>query len=474
MQQRMTEKYNKLLSIGLIFILSAFGYRSKAQNLIVNGSMTCGVVRSDTVAPGWYKYGDQSPGLNTPDINDSAGIAHCSPGWAWCCGTPVASPDGGTWQNVWDFEEFAQTVSGLTIGKIYYFRYYWASQGIANSAGLSPGQQAGEYASQPYPPNVTIIGADGYSNPSSGKLFEWSTYSGSLVATSNSITIICSQGRFDGYIAYDGFYLGAKKPDNFLEVNAPDSVTLCGIDSLGDARFSVQFVDSVSYQWQSGLGYSWNDISDGDGVSGSHTNTLLLSNVTPALNKMQYRCQVTSTCCTALSAPALLVVAPLPNPVLKINADEPDICASASITITADSGYNNYLWNNNSNNLSLTVNEPGIYWVEVTDSNNCRGRDSISILPCENVFFPNAFTPNNDGLNDVFKPTIYGALANYKLNIYNRFGQLIFQTSDPTKGWNGTLSGVSQPGDVYVWVCHYRWLSGKKPDEKSGTVVLIR
>lgn len=473
MKQQFIERYYKLHRIVLIFIFSFFGYIAAAQNLIVNGSMNCGIVRSDTVAPGWYKYPGQPDYINTPDINDSAGILHTDPGWEWCCGTPVASPDGGTWQNVWNFDKFAQTVSGLTVGKIYYFRYYFASQGISNTVGLPPGQHPGwEYASQPYPPNVTIIGATGYANPSSGKLFEWSTYSGSLVATSNSITIACTQGRFDGYIAYDGFYLSEKKPDNFLEVTAPDSVTICG---TGDASFSVQSAPGVSYQWQSGLGYTWDNMSDGSGVSGSNSNTLSVQNVTAASNNMQYRCLVTSSCCTALSAPALLMVAPLPNPVLKINTDAPDICGStSSIIITTDSGYNNYVWNNNSNNLSLTVNQPGVYWVEVTDSNNCKGRDSINILPCENVFFPNAFTPNNDGLNDVFKPTVFGTLADYRLNVYNRFGQLIFQTSDVTRGWDGTLSGVRQPGDVYAWVCQYRWLSGKKMDEKSGTVVLIR
>jgi gliding motility-associated-like protein len=425
--------------------------------------MNCGIVRSDTVAAGWYKYGNEQPYLNTPDINHDSGIVHCSPGWVWWGGTPVASPDGGTWQNVWRIENFAQTIYGLTIGKIYYFRYYYASQGISS---YPPGG-----ALQPYAPDVTIIGATGYSNPSSGKLFEWNNYSGSLVATSDSITIICSEGKWDGYIAYDGFYLGANKPDNFLEVTAPDSVTICG---TGDASFTVQSAAGLRYQWQSGTGFTWDDVSDGGGVSGSQTNTLLVQNVSTDLNNTQYRCRVTSSCCTGLSAPALLVVAPPPNPVLKINADVPDICGSTSVTITTDSGYKNYLWNNNSNNPSLTVNEPGVYWVEVTDSNNCKGRDSMNILPCEKVFFPNAFTPNNDGINDVFIPTIFGAVANYKLNIYNRFGQLIFQTSDPARGWNGTRSGVRQPGDVYVWICLYRWLSGKKTDEKSGTVVLIR
>ncbi len=463
MKQRLTERYNKLLRTGLIFILSVFGYRSAAQNLIVNGSMNSNIVRSDTVAPGWYKYPDQPSYLNTPDINDSAGILHCSPGWVWWGGTPVASPDGGTWQNVWRVEKFAQTISGLTIGTIYYFRYYYASQGISTgppSAG----------ALFPYAPDVTIIGATGYSNPSSGKLFEWYTYSGSLVATSDSIVIICSEGRFDGYIAYDGFYLGTNQPDNFLEVKTPDSVTLCG---RGDASFSVQSAAGVSYQWQSGLGYTWDDVSDGDGVSGANTNTLLVPNVTAALNKTQYRCRVTSSCCTALSTPALLLVAPLPKPALKINTDVSDICGSTSIILTTDSFYRDYLWNDNSKNQNLQVTHPGTYWIEVTDSNNCKGRDSIDILPCEKFAAPNAFTPNGDGINDVFKPTVYGNVANYTLTIYNRWGQMIFKSRDPGKGWDGTMSGVPQPDNTYVWNCLFQLL-GNKPDHKSGTVILIR
>jgi gliding motility-associated-like protein len=463
LKQRLPEQYNKLLRTGLICILSFFGYRSAAQNLIVNGSMTCGIVRSDTVAPGWYKYGDEQPNLNTPDINHDSGIVHCSPGWVWWGGTPVASPDGGTWQNVWRIENFAQTVYGLTIGTRYYFRYYYASQGI------STGPPSGG-ALFPYAPDVTVIGATGYSNPSAGKLFEWNTYSGSLVATSDSIVIICSEGMYDGYIAYDGFYLGTNQPDNFLEVTAPDSVTLCG---AGDASFSVQSAPGVSYQWQSGLGYTWDDVSDGGGVSGSKTNTLLVPNVTAALNNTQYRCLVTSSCCTAVSAPALLLVAPFPDPVLKTNVDVHDICGLASIVISTDSFYRDYLWNDNSKKQNLQVIHPGIYWVEVTDSNNCIGKDSIQIYSCEKIVAPNAFTPNGDGINDLFKPTVYGTVVNYTLTIYNRWGQMIFKSRDPGKGWDGTMSGVPQPDDTYIWNCLFQLL-GNKPDHKSGTVILIR
>jgi gliding motility-associated-like protein len=472
LKQQLTEIYNSLpIRIGLVLILIAIGYPSAAQNLIINGSMDCGVVRSDTVAPGWYKYPNQPLVNNTPDINSDSGIAHIDPGWEWCCGTPVASPDGGTWQNVWRVENFAQTIYGLTVGTTYYFRYYYASQGISNSVGLPSGYDTGDVARLPYPPDVTIIGAMGYANPSASKLFEWNTYSGSLVATSDSITIICSEGKYEGYIAYDGFYLGTNQPDNFLDVSSPDSVILC---NSGNASFTVQSATGITYQWQSGHGYIWENVNDGGGVTGAHTNTLSVSNVTSALNQTQYRCLVTSSCCNAASAPALLTVAPLPKPALKISTDEPDICGSTtSIIIYTDSFYRDYLWNDNSKNQSILATQPNIYWVQVTDSNNCMGRDSIQILPCEKMVVPNAFTPNGDGINDVFKPAFYGNVVNYSLTIYNRWGQMIFKSNDPGKGWDGTTSGVSAPDDTYVWNCQFQ-LQGYKPDHKDGTVVLFR
>jgi gliding motility-associated-like protein len=86
---------------------------------------------------------------------------------------------------------------------------------------------------------------------------------------------------------------------------------------------------------------------------------------------------------------------------------------------------------------------------------------------------PNAFTPNGDGINDVFKPVFYGPVSSYTLTIFNRWGQMIFKSRDPGKGWDGTMSGVPQPDDTYVWNCLYQLL-GNKPDDKSGTVVLIR
>jgi gliding motility-associated-like protein len=86
---------------------------------------------------------------------------------------------------------------------------------------------------------------------------------------------------------------------------------------------------------------------------------------------------------------------------------------------------------------------------------------------------PNAFTPNNDMHNDVFKPTFSGALSRYHLSIYNRWGKLIFSTNNPLTGWDGTAKGYPQPVDTYIWICSYS-LDRNPLHTEKGTVNLIK
>jgi gliding motility-associated-like protein len=89
-----------------------------------------------------------------------------------------------------------------------------------------------------------------------------------------------------------------------------------------------------------------------------------------------------------------------------------------------------------------------------------------------NVYIPNAFTPNNDGKNDVF--LIFGTtIKDLKMSIYNQWGQLVFQAQSATQGWDGTYKGVSQPNGVYVYLIEIESKDGTKSTRK-GTVTLIR
>jgi gliding motility-associated-like protein len=132
-----------------------------------------------------------------------------------------------------------------------------------------------------------------------------------------------------------------------------------------------------------------------------------------------------------------------------------------------------YRWQNGSTNTQFTASMPGKYWVTAISSCNAVV-DTVTVFAncAQPVFIPSAFTPNNDGLNDIFRiPEINGQHLS-SFNIYNRYGQLIFHSDDPAKGWNGTRNDVQQPPGTYIYVVRYFDLTNN-PHLLKGTVVLI-
>ena len=89
------------------------------------------------------------------------------------------------------------------------------------------------------------------------------------------------------------------------------------------------------------------------------------------------------------------------------------------------------------------------------------------------IYVPSAFSPNGDGKNDAFRPLLFGKVKQFTFTIYNRWGQIIFQTKELQKGWNGMTAGTQQQGNVFVWICYYQ-LENEQPKVEKGTVVLIR
>lgn len=89
------------------------------------------------------------------------------------------------------------------------------------------------------------------------------------------------------------------------------------------------------------------------------------------------------------------------------------------------------------------------------------------------VDFPNTFTPNNDGINDIFKANQDTTPANFKLVIYNRWGTLLFQSQSIANGWDGKYSGRAVPAGTYYWIATYK-MSDNKMYTKSGYVLLLR
>ena len=75
--------------------------------------------------------------------------------------------------------------------------------------------------------------------------------------------------------------------------------------------------------------------------------------------------------------------------------------------------------------------------------------------------------------NDFFRPLLFGNVKRYQFTIYNRWGQVVFQTNEVGKGWDGRLSSVHQGTFVFVWLCEYQF-EGDELKIQRGTVTLIR
>ena len=89
------------------------------------------------------------------------------------------------------------------------------------------------------------------------------------------------------------------------------------------------------------------------------------------------------------------------------------------------------------------------------------------------IFIPNTFTPNKDGVNDIFMPVGYG-IDEIEMFIFDRWGELIFNTTDKDKGWDGTLKNVLCKTDVYIYKLNIKPMGRNGTEERTGHINLIR
>lgn len=159
------------------------------------------------------------------------------------------------------------------------------------------------------------------------------------------------------------------------------------------------------------------------------------------------------------------------------------ICKGQRIELKASTGFSNYSWSpayniSTTSGISVTVfpETSTNYILQGEIQTGCILKDSIQInvenCP-EYIYFPTGFTPNGDGKNDLFKPLISSVLISYEMSVYNRWGQIVFKTTDSNRGWDGRLNGIAQNSAVFTWVCKYQFLN-KLKIIKKGTVMLIR
>lgn len=150
------------------------------------------------------------------------------------------------------------------------------------------------------------------------------------------------------------------------------------------------------------------------------------------------------------------------------------------------SGGINYLWSPPTALNDINISNPVAvydgsvdsirYMVRVGDERNCFDSASMTVKIFKTnpqIFVPTAFTPNGDGVNDLFRPIGVGIKNIEYFRVFNRWGQLVFSTTVNGQGWDGTIGGKAQSTNTFVWIVRgIDYLD--KPFFRKGTVTLIR
>ncbi len=252
---------------------------------------------------------------------------------------------------------------------------------------------------------------------------------------------------------------------------AASASRICGNSPVTFTATAIAGGDSPLYQWlvngnEAGINsdtFTINTLSNGDTVSCLLTNKESCAAVNSAVSN-------------AISLPRFSL---------------PTVDAGAFVSIDYGSDFqlnavttgtiNNVVWSpasGLSNNRILNpVASPvatTLYTVSVQSKDACLASDTVTVkVISKGVVIPTAFTPDNDGKNEVFKPIVLGTAIDYLFVVFNRWGQKLFESKIAGKGWDGAFNGQLQSAGTYIWTLSCT-LDTNQQIQKKGTVVLIR
>jgi gliding motility-associated-like protein len=132
-----------------------------------------------------------------------------------------------------------------------------------------------------------------------------------------------------------------------------------------------------------------------------------------------------------------------------------EICPGSPILLNAGNPGSTYLWSNGATSQGISVSTAGIYWVQITHA-NCVETDTFYVTEGGGgaVMIPNVFTPNGDGVNDFYDIGTPAADL-YRMEIYDRWGVMVFMSTDPAHKWDGVYNKDAATEGVYYYIIHY-------------------
>lgn len=153
-----------------------------------------------------------------------------------------------------------------------------------------------------------------------------------------------------------------------------------------------------------------------------------------------------------------------------------DYCDAFTTTLTAESDDNiaEYLWNTGETTPFITVTAPGTYTVDVKNEEGCSANNSITIPACKPFLnLPNTITPSNiDGVNDYFYIPQRSLIQELEFTVFNRFGEVVYHTTNKNFEWNGTENGKLMVGSTYTYTLRITDYEGVSSTHKGSIIVL--
>jgi gliding motility-associated-like protein len=238
------------------------------------------------------------------------------------------------------------------------------------------------------------------------------------------------------------------KPKPFAYVT-PQDTTICRGSTVNLAAFSS--ISGSQFSWSNGLAVPF-------------------IAVTPQLTTL-YHIIVTADNCKD-TADARIEVIEAPEIYL---GDDDFLCDGNNVSLSVPEGYTSYFWSNGSDQTSIVVSSSGIYWVVVKEQ-FCETTDTIVFKNCSELWVPNAFTPDGNGINDFFLPKGI-EIQEFEMYIYDRWGENLFITHDINIGWDGRYKDVICKSDVYYYLIRFTGIGRPGADKRQvryGPFTLLR
>jgi gliding motility-associated-like protein len=253
------------------------------------------------------------------------------------------------------------------------------------------------------------------------------------------------------------YKLGTILVSNPPQIIPAPKQTVCEGDFLWVSETVVNGTGPLSYQWQTPTGPSSQEI--------------IIKTATLADNGL-YNLIVTDTLQCADTSTKMVTV--VPTPVSGFPTDSDTLYFDEPI-LEAEPGYATYTWNTGDTTNKILITTEGWYKVTIATPEGCTTTDSVMMLYAfVPLNMPNAFTPDGDLTNDVFRPvTLPEKISSFSMYIYDRWGKQVFFTNDVTQGWDGTINGSPAQIGGYVYVVKYGNPSGAER-EKRGMVTVVR